>query len=613
MTGNSNTAAPGLAALALVLALAVAAPSDALVIPDGIATSAANFERTSPAAVAASPGGPRRSVAAPSSESGGNPILWFTDYFVPVVPEVGGKRAFTLSVVNLGGKTIAKGAVVIIWANRTVPVVCGVSGADADAEYKLPEIPPFKTVTLKVKVPYTSDPIKANSTATMRIFVDATFERPSLTAVADSPLPGRRGPLGNAAPSSFDGNPLAWWTSHFIPLMPEAGGKRKFTLWIVNVGDKTIPKGTVVSLWANRTLPAACGVTGADAEYKLPEIVPFKTIALKLTVPYTSDAIAPNAYARMRLFVDSKCSAFNSSFEDQAHTDTYVVEKGTDYSYLVAVELGPDNLPFGLESVGIYDTEPKIPITNGLFTASFGIQNIGTATSPEGVKVEVWPKFQFGDMSLCNNTGGLQIDIPKIGAGKSKTIVAEGLKAPPLTEQYDGSLVFVLVDSECKTNTKPSDVAAGYYDRMPSSSAYFAGVQAKGQLAYSIKTTPKAPKPNTTMTIKAKFMNWGNVEGAIGQVGLWVMPVEYLAAPLFGGAWYGNPCAYTGLSLTADFSDVVVKPGKSKTIQIKDVRVPAVTPGWYQVSILADTNCTLPASSWVLPWAAYAAFEIVAP
>ena len=39
---------------------------------------------------------------------------------------------------------------------------------------------------------------------------------------------------------------------------------------------------------------------------------------------------------------------------------------------------------------------------------------------------------------------------------------------------------------------------------LPSPSAFFGGVRNKGQLTYNIKTTPKAPQANGTMTVKVK-------------------------------------------------------------------------------------------------------------
>jgi hypothetical protein len=63
-------------------------------------------------------------------------------------------------------------------------------------------------------------------------------------------------------------------------------------------------QGMVVSVWANKTEPAACGEAGADAEYTLPGIAPFETLTLDVKVPF-SDALMPRTIATMRIFLDS--------------------------------------------------------------------------------------------------------------------------------------------------------------------------------------------------------------------------------------------------------------------------------------------------------------------
>jgi hypothetical protein len=98
-------------------------------------------------------------------------------------------------------------------------------------------------------------------------------------------------------------------------------------------------------------------------------------------------------------------------------------------------------------------------------------------------------------------------------------------------------------------------------------------------------------------------------------VGVWLTPIAESNALLVEGTKQGLACAYKGFVTSADFSSVVVKPGKFKTVTITDVPVPAV-PGWWEVSALPDINCTLPGS--VLyqfsPYARapYSAFEVVA-
>jgi hypothetical protein len=97
-------------------------------------------------------------------------------------------------------------------------------------------------------------------------------------------------------------------------------------------------------------------------------------------------------------------------------------------------------------------------------------------------------------------------------------------------------------------------------------------------------------------------------------VGVWLTPTAEATA--LGGTSQGQACAYEGFVTSVDFSGVVVKAGKSKTVTIKNVPVPAVA-GWWEVSALPDINCTLPAFivySQPTPYAraAFAAFEVVA-
>ncbi|GBF90395.1 hypothetical protein Rsub_02501 [Raphidocelis subcapitata] len=403
-------------------------------------------------------------------------------------------------------------------------------------------------------------------------------------------------------------NPITFWSSLFVPLNPEVGGKRKFTLYIANKGGVPIAKGTVVSLWANRTTYAACGETaGADAEYTLPEIAPYQTATLKVKVPYTSDSITANDTATMILFIDSKCTAYNESAQDnQRPANAYVVPKNSEYTSLFVASATPNDYPYGLSFGRVFNK--NVPSVGSTFSSQVTVQSTGNAPTPKGVKVQVWPSTNFDiDISSCNNSGGVTIELPKLGPGKTKTLTVDSLVAPDAPDSY---LLF-LTDAGCALNSKPGPLRFGYYDIAPSASAYFGGVQAKGQLSYTVKTAPKAPKVNDTMTVSIKLQNWGSVEGAIGKVGVWLTPAADWPAPTDGGFWGGELCAYTGYVATADFSDVVVKPGKSKTVKIKDVPVP-VAPGWWQVSAVPDINCTLPASSAVRLGASYTAFEVVA-
>ncbi|GBF87870.1 hypothetical protein Rsub_00582 [Raphidocelis subcapitata] len=154
---------------------------------------------------------------------------------------------------------------------------------------------------------------------------------------------------------------------------------------------------------------------------------------------------------------------------------------------------------------------------------------------------------------------------------------------------------------------------------MPTPSAHIVGVHPKGQLAYTITTSPKAPTANDKMTVKVKFANYGMDEGAIGKVAVWIRPVPQIVnnstldwvASRQGGYYEGGPCAYKNYQFFADFSDVVLQPGKSKTVTLTKVPVPE-TAGWWQLSVVPDIDCVLPATKTISPAPAFASFEVVA-
>ncbi|GBF96599.1 hypothetical protein Rsub_09345 [Raphidocelis subcapitata] len=188
-------------------------------------------------------------------------------------------------------------------------------------------------------------------------------------------------------------------------------------------------------------------------------------------------------------------------------------------------------------------------------------------------------------------------------------IKVEGLVAPKGSDQ---SFTTVFADSKCTLGKYPTGPKFGLYEIISMPSAYIGGLKTKDQLTYAIKTTPKAPKANKTMTVKVKFENKADTDAPIGNVAVWLKPASDKPAAEYGGWTEGTNCAYTGFAASADFSGVVLKAGKSKTVKLTDVPVP-LTPGWYQVSAMPDINCTLPASRERRPIAAFASFEVVAP
>ncbi|GBF99532.1 hypothetical protein Rsub_11966 [Raphidocelis subcapitata] len=393
--------------------------------------------------------------------------------------------------------------------------------------------------------------------------------------------------LAGAAPASAvqldlqvpEGYPaFASWTDYLAPLLPEVGGKRTFSVYILNLAHKAIPKGTVVSFFVDKK-EVECGQSGAAAEYTLPELKPFQTYTLKAKVPFSSD-LAPNVKVNMTFFIDSTCAAYKQSIP--VDVPTTVLPQKTEFAFPVVAFPTPDLYPNGLGNSPVFELSPVVPVYGQTYTAFVQVQNLG-------VFMRVWPYII--DAVSCNNTGGVAVELPKIGPGKTKTVKVEGL-VPPFQA---GSYTSVVLDETCVLRADPTDVAVRYYDILQDApSAYIGGVQAKDQLTFAVKTSPKAPKASDTMTVKVKFQNKADTEGSIGRVGVWIDPVADRNAPFFGAIWKGKPCDYAGFQASADFSDVMIKPGKSKTVKIS-VPVPA-SAGWWQVSALPDLNCTLPAS-----------------
>ncbi|GBF98835.1 hypothetical protein Rsub_11600 [Raphidocelis subcapitata] len=195
------------------------------------------------------------------------------------------------------------------------------------------------------------------------------------------------------AASTSATNPFRWWTDWFVPDPPAVGVKRTFTLWIVNVADRVIPQGTVVSFWANKTIPdTPCrGAVDADINYKLPELKPLYTYALKVAIPYSSK-LTPYARARMALFLDSECTAYDFSNQiQQRNLSQTVLPKDANNSNPGVALYDPNEYPSG------------------------------TTPVPKGIYLQVWPELGNVDTSRCNdNKDGVSVELPQIAGGQIK-------------------------------------------------------------------------------------------------------------------------------------------------------------------------------------------------
>ncbi|GBF96761.1 hypothetical protein Rsub_09617 [Raphidocelis subcapitata] len=352
------------------------------------------------------------------------------------------------------------------------------------------------------------------------------------------------------------------WSDYFTPIRPEAGKKQKATIYITNSGDQ-------------------CGDKG-ESNYKLPELAPLQTKAIKASWKVSETP----GEAAVLVFIDSACTAFNSSaYFGQRFFYTMVVEAGTKYAYL---EVATTFRSLADEDGGF---TPTHPVPNGMYTANIPIVNLGTAPSEEGVKMGVYANYwQIPDnvSTDCTYPGEYSADIPKLAPGKTKVVAVEGIKAPKTNDGEAGIDVFL--DVTCKLSPTP--------------------------VGMWVKTTPKQPKINGTMTVKVKITNVGDAEGPVGRVVVFTTPLDYLDGLNYAIEYRCNPALpewVPGSTYSFNTTDIVIKAGKSKTVKITDVPVPD-TAGWWGLMVVPDADCVNAAQKdmWGAPLPLNV-FEAVAP
>ncbi|GBF99407.1 hypothetical protein Rsub_12340 [Raphidocelis subcapitata] len=397
-------------------------------------------------------------------------------------------------------------------------------------------------------------------------------------ALASGYAPSRRPPgegagTFSATPDSASTDPFYWRFDWPIPINPEAGKTQKTTL---------------------------CGEAG-DAVYKLQELLPLQTKLLKVSfkAPDTLGA------ATLRIFVDSGCTAFNGSAEENQDTlEIAVVAAGTKYVYLelAAIPIGEWYYP---------PVNPSVPVRNGGYSADVSIVNLGTAPSDAGVKLAVYYSkdvYKSLNLSECTHLGQVGVDLPKIAPGKTKTVTVTGLKAPDV----NWGRVEAVVDASCTLGPTPTVTEGFWYYTAGKAGALLGGVNNKGQYTFSIKTTPKKPKVNGTMTVKVKIINLGDADGSVGRVDVFASQTFGDDLIDIGGYYGGSRCSPTGFISSLNTTDLVIKAGKSKTVKIADVPAPGKA-GWWSISVVPDAACANPAdgASPGLP-TPYSTVEVVA-
>jgi hypothetical protein len=122
-----------------------------------------------------------------------------------------------------------------------------------------------------------------------------------------------------------------------------------------------------------------------------------------------------------------------------------------------------------------------------------------------------------------------------------------------------------------------------------------------------VKTSPKKPKVNDTMTVKFKIINMGGADGSVGRVEIFTSSVD----DSYGGYYGGERCDPTGFVHSFNTTDLVIKAGKSKMVKITDVPAPGKA-GWFGLTVVPDANCLNEAekdATWQpMP---FSAFEVV--
>ncbi|GBF91243.1 hypothetical protein Rsub_03563 [Raphidocelis subcapitata] len=385
-------------------------------------------------------------------------------------------------------------------------------------------------------------------------------------------------------------DPFGGFQGRIIPITPEVGKKIQTTMYITSFGTAPIT-GAVIAIWANKSEPAACGEEG-EATFKIPEIVPLQTIAVPLKIK-APDTPGP---ATLRVFVDATCTGWNESARyNQQGTPYTVYAKGDKRVRLIGGEPSPADY-------GVAVTTPTLPIKGQTFSIDLPVLNQGTLASEPGVKMTLWGNEPEGiNLTACGTRGDVTVDLPKIAPGKTKILTIESLPASADTYGW----VIALMDPDCTLGPAPTFVRRSYLTA-PAPAAFIRGTHAKGQYTYQVSTSPKKPKANSTMTAKIKVINDGGAEGPIGKVALYAR--KFIDTD---GHYEGTVCNVTGYVALGDFSDVVLKPGKSKTVKVKDVPVPAGPAGWYELSAVLDAACASPITKDMYLQPAFNSFEVV--
>ncbi|KAI8474636.1 MAG: hypothetical protein J3K34DRAFT_517956 [Monoraphidium minutum] len=339
-----------------------------------------------------------------------------------------------------------------------------------------------------------------------------------------------------------------------------------FTLIVWNRLGATAP-ATTAALWADQPDFQPCYAEG-DAMIKIPPLPPLgsKTFKAKLRMPPTKGV------KTVRISVDSGCVAAGSPVQaamflnvtqDAAAPDLRVVSRRDD----------------GMFDLGAH-IQPRMPF--------------GSTTVEKGWKLVAWADGNAPPLpprACAGAVGDAAAPLPKMPPGRELevqlSLTAGAAKMPPtyaleLCLDGPGAAPLQLESSVLLYLASPAPLAL-MMAPAPSASSRGSDVTFK----------PASVAGGGTFSARFRVRNLGGVDGVVGAAGLWLAPFDWQAGLSMTDFTPGTRCNHTGAVVTADFSKVKVKTGKTKVVSFKGVPAPAA-PGPWVVAAQMDLGCVNP-------------------
>ncbi|GBF88148.1 hypothetical protein Rsub_00860 [Raphidocelis subcapitata] len=452
-----------------------------------------------------------------------------------------------------------------------------------------------------------ADPPKGTAAAAVVEALRTSADNPSgLVAATDAELMRNVGTndvgTNDFSPNADEGAPFIVAVSNPIPSKVAPRKTQKWTIWVTNVSLKPIPAGTKVSVWANKEGDLKCGEGGATKVYKLKAMKPYQTVARKIRIKIPGPGTVATFLYKDSNFVPQPSWTVSAPDADAKGKPLKYAEikfwKGPPDTRMYA-NLNPQNMPAG-----------------STFSGDFILENVGTAPS-EPVPLGVWPTLLPPDFPsslpivpvFCDVKPVATGQVPKIAPRKTGTVTVGGLTAAiGETKEYltANSTMFAALDICGGIIPFRTTLNAYPYRTTPVKGSYLAGVhgKAKGQEAFTVLSAPAKAKAGSTTSLKVTLKNTGTGDGAPSTVAIWISPKG-------GGAQFtGEPCNYTDTTFTATLASPTVSVGSTSVVTIPDVPVPSA-PGWYTVTVAADSTCVSGAQKVVEPQLPFNALQVV--